>query len=159
MAFLSDRARDNLKTSPSWELNMHAFRNQYDRVTNPDGVVPLAVAENKLMHQEILEHVNKHFRMTPWMLTYGDGFTGSTALKVALATFINIHFNPRKTIDETSIILTNGVGSAVDNLAFSFGEPGDGILIGRPLYPGFMLDLAARSKCVSPYSVLEDAVY
>ena len=159
MVFLSDRVRDNFKPSESLELNIHAFRNQYDALTNPDGVVPLAVAENKLMHQDILEHINKHFRMTPWMLTYGDGFTGSTALKVALAKFINVHFAPRKKIDEIAICLNSGVGSAVDNLAFCIGEPGDGVLIGRPLYPGFVRDLAARAKCVLPYSGLEYASY
>jgi 1-aminocyclopropane-1-carboxylate synthase len=150
MGFISSRARDNLKPNKAFELVLYAFANQYDPVTNPDGIVALAVAENKLMHQEVSEYINKHFEMTPWMLTYGDGFTGSTALKKALAKFINIHFTPRKKIDESAICLTNGVGSAVDNLAFCIGEPGDGVLIGRPLYVGFVPDLAARAKCVMP---------
>ena len=93
------------------------------------------------------------------MLTYGDGFTGSTALKVALAKFINVHFAPRKKIDENAICLNDGVGSAVDKLAFCIGEPGDGVLLGRPLYPGFVRDLAAREKCVLSYSGLDYASY
>jgi hypothetical protein len=51
------------------------------------------------MHPEICEHINKHSKMAPWLLTYGDEFTGLKALKVALATFINGHFVPRKKID------------------------------------------------------------
>ena len=158
MAFLSERGRDNLEPNKSRDLTLHAFRNQYDPITSPDGIVALAVAENQLMHEEVSEHINKHFRMTPRMLTYGDGFTGSKSLKVALAKFINFHFAPRSKIDENAICLTNGVGSAVDNLAFCIGEPGDGVLIGRPLYVGFVLDLAARSKFVSPCSVVADAL-
>lgn len=150
MAFLSSRARDNLKPSKSMELILHAFFNQYDPDNNPDGVVALAVAENKLMHEVVSEHINKHFKMTSWLLTYGDGFTGSKALKKSLAKFINVHFHPSKKIDEGAIALTNGVGSAVDDLAFCFGEPGDGILIGKPLYAGFLPDLTARSQCVLP---------
>lgn len=151
MAFISSRARDNLRPNKALELILHAFADQYDQVTNPDGIVALAVAENKLMHAEVAEHINKHFRMTPWMLTYGDGFTGSRALKRALAKYINIHFTPRQKIDESAICVTNGVGSAVDNLGFCIGEPGDGILIGKPLYAGFVPDLAAYSKCVLPH--------
>jgi aspartate/methionine/tyrosine aminotransferase len=152
MAFISTRARDNLKPNKSMDLAFHAFANQYEPDTNPNGIVALAVAENKLMHLEICEHINKHFKMTPWLLTYGDGFTGSKALKVALAKFINDHFAPRKKIDDSAICLTNGVGSAVDNLAFCIGEPGDGVLIGRPLYVGFLPDLTTRSKCVATIS-------
>jgi aspartate/methionine/tyrosine aminotransferase len=152
MAFISTRARDNLKPNKSMEPAFHAFANQYEPDTNPNGIVALAVAENKLMHPEICEHINKHFKMTPWLLTYGDGFTGSKAVKVALAKFVNGHFSPRKKIDQSAICLTNGVGSAVDNLAFCIGEPGDGVLIGRPLYVGFLPDLTTRSKCVAMIS-------
>jgi aspartate/methionine/tyrosine aminotransferase len=156
MAFISSRARDNLKPNKAFELVLHAFANQYDPVTNPNGIVALAVAENKLMHEEVSAHINKHFKMTPWMLTYGDGFTGSKALKTALARFLNVHFAPKKKIDESAICLTNGAGSAVDNLAFCIGDPGDGVLVGRPLYVGFLSDLAARSKCVLPRWVTMD---
>jgi aspartate/methionine/tyrosine aminotransferase len=156
MAFISRRARDNLKPNKAFELVLHAFANQYDPVTNPDGIVALAVAENKLMHEEVCEHINNHFKVTPWMLTYGDGFTGSKALKKVLTRFVNVNFAPRKKIDESAICLTNGVGSAVDNLALCIGDPGDGVLIGRPLYVGFLPDLAARSKCVLHRWVMTD---
>jgi hypothetical protein len=55
------------------------------------------------MHPEICEHINKHSNMAPWLLTYGDEFTGLKALKVALATFINGHFVSRKKIDSSAI--------------------------------------------------------
>lgn len=41
----------------------------------------------------------------------------------------------------------------MDNLAFCVGEPGDGILVGRPLYVGFFPDIQARAKSVYPSSV------
>jgi len=77
------------------ELAFYAFANQYEPDTNPNSIAALAVAENKLMHPEICEHIN---------------------------------------------------------LAFCIGGPGDGVLIGRPLYVGFLPDLTTRSKCVAMIS-------
>lgn len=92
MAFISTRARDNLKPNKSTELACHAIANQYERDTNPNGIVALAVPE-------ICEHINKHSKMTPWLLVYHNGFTGSKALKVVFAKFINGHFALRKKSD------------------------------------------------------------
>ena len=70
MTFLSIPARDNLKPNRSMELAFHTLANQYEPDTNPNGIIALAVAENKLMHPEIGEHFTEHLKMTPWLLTY-----------------------------------------------------------------------------------------
>ena len=90
------RQEGNLKPNKLMELAFHTFLNQYEPDTNPNGIVALAVAENKLMHPEICEHINKHSKMAPWLLTNDDRFTGLKALKVALAKFINGHFAQKK---------------------------------------------------------------
>ena len=50
MATLSKRALANIEPKPGRELDRAAFYNQYDRETNPEGVVAMAVAENRLMY-------------------------------------------------------------------------------------------------------------
>ncbi|KIW90484.1 uncharacterized protein Z519_09130 [Cladophialophora bantiana CBS 173.52] len=41
-------------------VHAHCFCNQYDPTSNPGGIVALAIAENKLMRDEICAHVNAH---------------------------------------------------------------------------------------------------
>ena len=70
MTFVSTRARDNLKPNKLMEFVSHAFASQYEPDANPNGIIALAVAENKLMHPEICEHITEHFKMIPRLLTY-----------------------------------------------------------------------------------------
>ncbi|KIX06133.1 uncharacterized protein Z518_04107 [Rhinocladiella mackenziei CBS 650.93] len=146
MGYISQRALSNLVRDKLHDVRAYCFYNQYDPETNPEGIVALAVAENKLMRDEIVNHVNTNMNVNPWHLTYGQGPAGSTALRKALATFVADNFQPSTEINESHICICNGAGSAVDNMAFCVGEPGDGILVGRPLYVGFFPDIEARAK-------------
>ena len=144
--YISERARVNLRDDPLAELRRYCFYNQYDEATNSDGVVALAIAENKLMHNEISKHINENFAIDSWNLTYAEGPGGSRRLRRAIAAFVNQHFNPHVPVEEKQICVSNGAGSSVDSLAFCMGEPGDGILVGRPLYVGFFPDLQDQAK-------------
>lgn len=146
MAHISQRALDNLIPNKLHEIRSHCFHDQYDPDVNPQGIVALAIAENKLMRHEIVQHINSHMSITPWHLTYGQGPNGDPALRRAVAGFVTDVFKPSSEINETHICICNGAGSAIDNLAFCMGEPGDGILVGRPLYVGFFPDMEARAK-------------
>ena len=143
---ISTRATSNLNASKLGEIRSHCFRNQYDPASNPDGIIALAIAENKLMRDEITEHINKNFKITPWHLTYGDGANGSRSLKNAISDFMNEHFKPVQPITKDHIVVCNGAGTAVNNLCFCLGEPGDGILLGVPYYTGFVPDIEAYAK-------------
>ncbi|KAJ9608726.1 hypothetical protein H2200_006497 [Cladophialophora chaetospira] len=148
--YVSMRALSNLNTDPLTAklhaIRSHCFHNQYDPITNPKGIVALAIAENKLMRREIVDHINSHMNITPWHLTYGHGPAGSHELRKAIADFVGEVFQPSMKIDESHVAVCNGAGSAVDDLSFCLGEPGDGILVGRPLYVGFFPDIEARAK-------------
>ncbi|KAL2441242.1 putative aminotransferase aclI [Exophiala dermatitidis] len=146
MVHISPRALSNLVPNKLHEIRSHCFHNQYDAELNPGGIVALAVAENKLMRDEIVQHINTHMNITPFHLTYGQGPAGSSALRGALASFVTEVFRPSMEITEKHICVCNGAGSAVDNLSFCVAEPGEGILVGRPLYVGFFPDIEARAK-------------
>lgn len=64
---LSDRASQNLQHNRLREVRAWCYYNQYDPITNPNGVVAMAIAENKLMRDEVTKHINDHFRITPWV--------------------------------------------------------------------------------------------
>lgn len=63
---LSDRVKQNLHHNRLREIRAYCFYNQYDPVSNPNGIVAMAIAENKLMRDEVTKHVNDHFHITPW---------------------------------------------------------------------------------------------
>ncbi|EXJ70467.1 uncharacterized protein A1O5_06536 [Cladophialophora psammophila CBS 110553] len=147
--YISQRALSNLAPSTGPDLHAvraHCFYNQYDPTSNPGGIVALAIAENKLMRDEICVHVNAHMAITPWHLTYGHGPTGAIELRRALASFVRDVFRPSMPIDEKNVCICLGAGNAVDNLSFCLADPGQGILVGRPLYVGFFPDIEARAK-------------
>lgn len=149
--YVSERALSNINPpnpilGKLYAVRAYCFRNQYDPETNPDGIVALAVAENKLMREEIVDHINSHMKITPWHLTYGNGAYGSPELRTAIAQFVMGVFKPSMKIEENQVAVCNGAGSAVDDLSFCLADPGDGILVGRPLYVGFFPDIEARAK-------------
>ena len=144
--YISSRAISNLTTSKLAEVRSYCFHNQYDPKSNPDGVIALAVAENKLMRDEITHYINENTRIKPWHLTYGEGPQGSTELLSELVQFVNREFHPFESIQNSHICVCNGAGNAVSQFAFCVGEPGDGILVGRPLYVGFFPDIENHAK-------------
>jgi aspartate/methionine/tyrosine aminotransferase len=151
--FVSSRASANLTADPLTTklhaIRSHCFHNQYDQIRNPKGIVALAIAENKLMRNEIVDHINQNMQITPWHLTYGHGPAGSIDLRKAVADFVTEVFKPSMEIGGSHVAICNGAGSAVDNLSFVLAEPGEGILVGRPLYVGFFPDIEARARSVT----------
>ncbi|KAK4495581.1 hypothetical protein PRZ48_012849 [Zasmidium cellare] len=143
---LSDRVKDNLQPSKLGDLRAYCYYKQYDPKTKPDGIVALAIAENKLMRDEITKHINDNFQITPWHLTYGEGPVGTAALRKELTSYVNDAFKPYIPVKDDHFCMCNGAGNAVHNLAFCVGEPGDGILLSKPLYTGFFSDLEAGAK-------------
>lgn len=79
-------------------------------------------------------------------LTYSTGPRGSRRLRHAAAELLNHQFGSRSTITYDNIIVTPGCASAIDALAFSICDEGEGVLIPQPLYNGFNFDLLNRSN-------------
>ena len=67
-----------------------------------------------------------HF--TPSALLYGTMY-GSTELRKELAALVNTHFKAKRNVDEHNIFVTNGAGSAVNDLILTTCDAGDGVLI------------------------------
>ena len=79
-------------------------------------------------------------------MTYGEGANGTSELRSNIASFVNEVFAPHSVVEDKHVSMCNGAGSAVSNFCFCIGEPGDGILVGRPLYTGFFPDIKFHAK-------------
>lgn len=127
----------------------------------------LRLAENSLMHQEVGEFVKSqvskfdsysrkyrhNLHQVPQIavspvehLTYSTGPRGSRRLRMAASSLLNKHFQSRSVINYQDIMVTPGCASAIDAIAFSICDEGEGILIPQPLYNGFNFDLQNRSN-------------
>ncbi|CAG8093623.1 unnamed protein product [Penicillium salamii] len=134
--------------------------------SNPSGTVILRLAENSLLHDEVVEFFNKQINVQPAEhLTYCTGPRGSRRLRRAVAALLNDDFQSKEIITADNILITPGVASAIDGLAWSICEDGDGILVPQPFYNGFTVDLLNRSNArvvgvtyrdIEGYSDLDD---
>ncbi|KAH7254519.1 pyridoxal phosphate-dependent transferase [Fusarium solani] len=104
--------------------------------TNPGGYT--------LMHEEVIEHMTKNFGVDSHSLTYGDGFSGSHRLRDTIARFVNRNFNPHEPVTKNQLLITSGVGQAIEVSGFSICDKGDGVLLARPYYGNFPIDLGYR---------------
>ncbi|KAL8828018.1 MAG: hypothetical protein Q9191_002835 [Dirinaria sp. TL-2023a] len=71
--------------------------------------------------------------------------------RLLVANFLNAHFHPTTPLKMESVSILNGVSSVIDSLAWCICDEGDGVLIGRPLYVGFVTDLENRAKVTPVY--------
>ncbi|KAH8812703.1 pyridoxal phosphate-dependent transferase [Xylogone sp. PMI_703] len=143
---LSSRAAYNIKPNDIKQIMSAGSTNLYDRESNPDGMISLGVAENRLMHQEITEHINSTLKIRPKSLTYGDGSVGSDELRSNIAKFMNATFRPNHPLVLEHVTVLAGVSSVIDTISFCLAEKGDGILLGRPTYVGFISDMVNRAE-------------
>ncbi|KAJ5210753.1 Pyridoxal phosphate-dependent transferase major region subdomain 2 [Penicillium cf. griseofulvum] len=143
-SILSRRAQDVVDAgsgNPMWAV----MKDAWDASSNPNGYVNVGVAENTLMHPELLKFINKKLELPAKYLTYNDGGGGSSRLKVAIAGFLNHNLKPVTPLQPSHIIATNGVSSAIEHVVWSFADQGEGILLGRPYYGTFIPDISLRS--------------
>ena len=63
-----------------------------------------------------------------------------------MARHINRLFKPLHTVEPSRIIFANGVTSLCDELGFTLCDPGDAILMSRPIYQAFKSDFGTKAK-------------
>ncbi|KAJ5115968.1 hypothetical protein N7456_000316 [Penicillium angulare] len=154
-SLLSRRAQDAAEEAaqtPMWDV----MSDTWCASTNPNGFVNVGVAENSLMHDELLKFLNTKLELPAQYLTYNDGGNGSTRLRTSMAQFLNRHLKPFKQLNPDQLVVTNGVSPAIEHVSWAFTDPGEGILLGRPYYGTFIPDMMTRPKAtVVPVSFEE----
>lgn len=141
---LSNRGR--ALAEQSFRSKFSAMFDFYHVETNPNGFVNIGTSENYVMLPEVAEFARRTFECTPQTFTYGEGPWGTKRLRQAMAKHMNKHFCPVNEIQADEILFANGVTSICEMLGFTIAEPGDGILIGQPIYQAFRADFGTRAN-------------
>lgn len=140
---LSNRAQ-HATEAMAGNLMWDVMNNPWCPSSNPDGYVNVGVAENTLMHDELLRFLNTTLDLPAKYLTYNDGGGGSTRLRSAIASFLTRHLHPVTPLEPGQLVVTNGVSSAIEHVSWAFADPGEGVLLGRPFYGTFIPDISQR---------------
>jgi len=147
MSTLSPRG-DELAQGPLFRSLLTTMATDtYSATANPTGFINMGAAENYIMFPEMASFTASHpLQMTVDDFSYNDGPWGTRRLRSAMAQHINRRFHPVHPVSERDLLLANGVTAVCDMLGFSLAEPGDGILMGQPLYQAFVPDFGTKAK-------------
>ncbi|GMN32475.1 hypothetical protein TIFTF001_003692 [Ficus carica] len=129
----------------------------YDEVGNPDGVVQLGLAENKLSLDLVRDWLVENARDA--MLSGGGNvlelsisgiasyhpFDGLMDLKVAVAGFMSQVMGNSVSFTPSQIILTAGASPAIEMLSFCLADSGNAFLVPTPCSPGLDRDVKWRT--------------
>ncbi|KAL4952636.1 pyridoxal phosphate-dependent transferase [Aspergillus filifer] len=134
---LSSRGQRNAATyNIPWR---YAVAPTYNKDTNPNGVISFGLAEHGPVQPLITEYINQNVKFTTDSICYSST-ASSHPLQPALARHINTYFSPLHSIKPEMVIKCNGCSAAGSMLSFALAEPGDGVLVSRPVYGRFELD-------------------
>lgn len=145
---LSKRGQTNYDAlGPIIDKMSNVVQNTYDPVTNPKGVINAGIAENSLNYEKLLEYYSKlDLQFTD--LTYGDDIGCSARLKQLYADFLSKRFEPVHKVKKEHLFFNSGVSAVIDTIIYNICNPGDGVLIAKPYYNGFDIDLTVRSNAI-----------
>ncbi|CAN4085243.1 unnamed protein product [Withania somnifera] len=156
--FLSSRA--TLVAAPndsSYYIGMDRFRDDpYNELDNPDGIIDLGIAENRLSLDLIEKWISSNLNVSTLGRGAGDGlningilayqpFDGLPELKVAMAGFMSQVMGEKVSFDPSRMVLTSGATPAIEVLCFCLADHGNALLVPTPYYPGFDRDIRWRT--------------
>lgn len=82
-------------------------------------------------------------KFTTNSVCYGSWAT-EHPLPAAAAAHLNRYFNPLTPVEPEMVVKVNGCSAAGNMLAYALAEPGDGVLVSRPVYGRFELDYGVQ---------------
>jgi len=155
---LSKRIEANMQPSPMFDFMLKALANAYHEVDNPNGIISLGIAESTLMGKDLAEFLTANMKVTPCLFGYGASCPGPTVLTEAIVNLYNGEtFRPALPVTKEHVYVTAGCTALLDQFFWTLCNEGEGVLIGRPSYGGFITDLTGRCK-LNPIHVSFDGV-
>ncbi|KAF5478391.1 hypothetical protein F2P56_004953 [Juglans regia] len=158
-AYVSSRVNLVLKGGDSpYDIGLRKVsEDPYHEAGNPDGVIQLGLAENKLSLDLVRDWLAENAREA--MLGGGrngeelniDGiasyqpFDGLMELKVAVAEFMSQVMEKAVSFNPSQIVLTAGATPAIEILSFCLADTGNAFLVPTPYYPCFDRDVKWRT--------------
>lgn len=145
---LSTRARAALNSPMRADLDLfeRAMDNAYHLEDNPDGAIPLCIAENLLSWPALRDKFQRIVatRTTPdWVAGYAPTL-GAPEFREALAGFLSKHLGGNALNPET-LAIAGGATAVIEQTAFLLGNPGDVAVIPAPTYAVYAKDVGNRA--------------
>ncbi len=140
---LASRAA-HLVNAPSSLMAAHALcqADAFDRHKNPNGYINFGTAENYLLWDLLAPALSAPRPITARDTHYGPMY-GSDKFRGLLTQFLQRR--TQRTLNPDALVVAGGAAAVIDMLAWALFNPGDGILVASPYYPGFDFDLEARA--------------
>ncbi|KAJ4957332.1 hypothetical protein NE237_014115 [Protea cynaroides] len=156
--YISSRASTIAKSddNPYYVGLKKVTEDPYDALNNPDGVIQLGLAENKLSLNLVRDWMAENMKDSiigakgggdlniHGIATY-QPFDGLMEFKVAVAGFMSQVMEGSVSFNPSLMILTSGATPALEILSFCLADPGNAFLVPSPYYPGFDRDLKWRT--------------
>jgi aspartate/methionine/tyrosine aminotransferase len=144
---LSKRTGPLLVPSPLYESFARALGNVYHPKQNPNGIISLGIAENTVMYDDLAEFLDENLKITPDIMGYGAAAPGLPGLYEGLLKLYNAPpFNPVDPVKREQLYFTSGCTALLDQLFYALCDEGDGVLLGKPMYGGFVNDMQTRAR-------------
>ncbi|KAL4750165.1 hypothetical protein BDW72DRAFT_176496 [Aspergillus terricola var. indicus] len=138
---LSSRGQKNAKSFDiPWRF---AVAPTYDKEANSDGIICFGMAEHGPVRADIVEYINSNVQFTTNSVCYPSMST-SNPLPAAISSHINKYFKPLTPVMPEMVVKVNGCSAAGNMLSFALAEPGDAVLVSRPVYGRFELDYGVQ---------------
>ncbi|KAE8683817.1 putative aminotransferase ACS10 [Hibiscus syriacus] len=154
--FVSGRVRGIVKDSdsPYYVGLRRAKEDPYDELSNPNGVIQLGLAENKLS-LDLVKHwladnaeqaiLRNGKELSISQIVPYQPFDGSMEFKVAVAGFMSQVMEKAVSFNPSQVVLTAGATPAIEILSFCLADAGNAFLVPTPYYPGFDRDIKWRT--------------
>ncbi|XP_065858074.1 probable aminotransferase ACS10 [Euphorbia lathyris] len=156
-AYLSSRATGIVKSgdSPYYVGLKKVVEDPYDESDNPNGIIQLGLAENKLTVDLVEEWLIENGRRAilgcgveelniSGIATYQPS-DGLMELKVAVAGFMSRITNNVVSFNPSQMVLTTGTAPAIEMLSFCIADAGNAFLVPTPYHPGLDRDVKWRT--------------
>ena len=143
-SFLSEKGKKAAENSARVDIEVYfeAMDNLYHPVDNPDGALPMNVAENQLCWKQLKEkrqESTKTKEIPDWVAGYGDP-AGVEDFRKAIADFLGERII-KSPIDADSLAISGGATGVIEMTSFLLANPGDTAVIPAPSYPVYTADI------------------
>ena len=129
-----------------------AMMNPYSVDKNPDGGIPLSIAENKLTSDLMIDKINSFKIISSEVLGY-TAVTGLPKVRKTIANFLSEYVYGGNEISCDNLVIAAGVTALLHTLGLLLFEENDSVLIPAPYYPTFDQDFS-HLGCVKTISVI-----
>ncbi|ELT96143.1 hypothetical protein CAPTEDRAFT_208240 [Capitella teleta] len=146
MNCVSARGRVTLDMMPFMSVEgTVVLLDMYDEHSNPEtGFINFGIAENCLCEEIICKKVQGSLAFNPGTQYY-YAYGGKLNFRNALSDFLSERLAKGKPLDPEKIVVTSGVGAAIDLIAHMFADSGDCFLTLTPFYSAIEMDVGLRS--------------